>query len=374
MINERTFTIAAVVLCAGNGKRSGLSYNKILYRVGSKTVLENSLDRFVGIADRIVCVCSAVDREAVLSLTSGYENLTVVLGGATRTDSVRNALSVLENVDVVAIHDGARPFVTEEIIIRAVESAYAFGSGISALPVVDAIKASSGDTVHSLDKSTLKAAQTPQAFCLTEIKDAYNRISGSYADDCEVYERAGYSPRLTEGDYSNIKITTPEDLFRLTGDTRVGIGYDVHRMETGRRLILGGVLIPYEKGLLGHSDADALVHAVMDALLSAAGLPDIGVLFPDTDAAYEGADSIKLLDKVMAKVTNGGFRVQCVSAVVMAQRPKLAPYIGQMRKNIAEHCRVGISAVNISATTTEELGIIGEGKGIASSAFCLLVR
>lgn len=153
---------------------------------------------------------------------------------------------------------------------------------------------------------------------------------------------------------------------------RIGQGYDVHRLVENRRLILGGVEIEYEKGLLGHSDADVLVHAIMDALLGAAALGDIGHLFPDTDPEYSGADSLKLLEVVCSRIRNSGFEIENIDSTVIAQKPKLAPFILQMRKNIAECCKIDISQVSVKATTEEKLGFTGAGEGISSTAVCLL--
>ena len=153
---------------------------------------------------------------------------------------------------------------------------------------------------------------------------------------------------------------------------RIGQGYDVHRLVENRRLILGGVEIEYEKGLLGHSDADVLVHAIMDALLGAAALGDIGHLFPDTDPEYSGADSLKLLEVVCSRIRNSGFEIENIDSTVIAQKPKLAPFILQMRKNIAERCKIDISQVSVKATTEEKLGFTGAGEGISSTAVCLL--
>ncbi len=255
------------------------------------------------------------------------------------------------------------------MIAASVKSAVETGSGIAAVPVTDTIKATdeNGKTV-TLERSRLFAVQTPQTFRYDEILSAYRSFKGTATDDSAVYEAAGYAPSFIEGSPDNIKITTANDLFGHNRSDKTGIGFDVHELKENRKLILGGVEIPYEKGLYGHSDADVLVHSVTDGVLSAAGLPDIGVLFPDDDPAYEGANSVELLKKVREEAAENGYLAANVSAVVMAQRPKLAGYIPLMRKNIAAALGLTAENVNVSATTTEHLGIIGEGKGMAASA------
>jgi len=176
---------------------------------------------------------------------------------------------------------------------------------------------------------------------------------------------------LTDGEAKNDKITYLSDLYEK-GAARVGVGYDVHPLVKGRPLVLGGVTIPHDKGLLGHSDADAVTHAIMDALLTAAGLPDIGHYFPPSDPAYEGADSLKLLEKVVSLIKERGYRTRNVSATVMAQKPKLAPYLPQMEERIAAAIGIAPSQVTFAATTTEKLGIVGEERGIAAEAVALL--
>lgn len=367
--------ISAVIVCAGKGERSGLPYNKVLHHIGHKTVLEMTLDAFrLTKVGHITVVTSEVDICAVRDITSEYGDISVVLGGATRAQSVQAGLAA-HACDIVLIHDGARPYVTPEIIDRTIDSAIRYGSGIAAVPSVDTVKRLDGEGVaHSLPRAQLHNAQTPQAFRYTEILDAYNRTSGTFTDDAEVYESAGYSPRLVYGSYDNIKVTTPNDFITLPRSCRIGVGFDVHRLTENRKLILGGVTIDYELGLLGHSDADVLTHAIMDALLSAANLPDIGVLFPDTDERYLGISSIILLKEVLRHIERSGLKIGNISAVIIAQKPKLAPVIADIRHSLANVLGIEITQINVSATTTENLGIIGEGKAIAASASCILTE
>ena len=364
--------IAAVIVCAGKGERSGLAYNKILHLIGRKTVLEKSLDAFLNTRVRhITVVTSKDDISAVRDITSAYDGISVVVGGDTRAKSVYLGLQAYP-CDIVLIHDGARPYVTTDIIERAIDSAIERGSGIAAVPCVDTVKRVQGGKAHSLPRAELYNAQTPQAFRYTEIMDAYNRANGVFTDDAEVYENAGYTPRLVDGAYDNVKLTTPADFVASAKSSRIGIGFDIHRLVEGRKLILGGVTLGYHLGLLGHSDADVLTHAIMDALLSAADLPDIGVLFPDTDDEYLGISSITLLKHVLGEVERKGFSIGNISAVVIAQQPKLAPVIADIRRSLADALNIDIKQINVSATTTEKLGLIGEGNAIAANASCIL--
>ena len=238
--------IDAVVLCAGKGERTGLEYNKVLYVVGQKTVLETTLDVFARTeVERIVLVISRDDEKAISPLVKPYRNVKTVYGGATRTESVRLGLKALSGCDIVVIHDGARPFVTADTIAASIESAQRFGSGIAAVPTVDTIKqVEDGAIVRSLDRSILYNIQTPQTFRYAEILEAYETASGVYTDDSEVYEKAGHVPHIVRGAYDNIKLTTPADLIKAPTGVRIGVGYDLHRLVNDRPLILGGSTAP----------------------------------------------------------------------------------------------------------------------------------
>ena len=230
------------------------------------------------------------------------------------------------------------------------------------------------------DRSTLYAVQTPQCFdraaylaALDELDEEKVRL---VTDDCSLFELTGRTVQLTQGDYANLKITTREDLPRPVQKEepkmRIGHGYDVHRLVEDRKLILGGVEVPFEKGLLGHSDADVLTHAVMDAVLGAAALGDIGKHFPDNDPAYAGADSLKLAQHVARILQEKGWRIENIDATLLCQRPKLAPHIPAMRANLAAAFGLPVEAVSVKATTEEHLGFTGEGLGIAAHAVALI--
>lgn len=311
--------------------------------------------------------------------------VTVVKGGASRPESVLAGLAALpQETELAAIHDGARPLVTETVIAEAVEAAERCGAAAPAVAVHDTIKQAENGIVRATpERKTLFAVQTPQVFDVRLLKQSLTAALErgiALTDDCSAVEAAGGTVVLTQGSEENLKITTPVDLtlaeaiLKRRKTMRIGHGYDVHRLTRGRRLILGGVEIPFERGLDGHSDADVLIHALMDALLGAAALRDIGVLFPDNDPAYKGISSMLLLDKVMQALENAGYRVGNADVTVLAQRPKLKDYIPAMRENLARAMKIPTDCVNVKATTEEGLGFTGSGEGIACHAVCLLER
>jgi len=373
----------AILLAAGRSERMG--DNKMLFDILGRTVLERSFEALSSCPeiDEIVLVASEETLSACESLAARSDKpARVVLGGARRQDSVLNGLRAIRNCDIAVIHDGARPFVTWEMLVDSIRSAEKHGSGVAAVPVTDTVKYAPGGVVQrTIDRTDLYRMQTPQTFRLQEILAAYEaHIGEDVTDDAALFSAAGHEVRLIAGSEENIKLTLPEDLQRARaiaagregGRTRVGCGEDYHILSEGRRLVLGGVDIPFEKGLLGHSDADVLTHAVMDALLGAAALGDIGAHFPDTDEAYAGANSIELLKRVRALIEQAGFRVCNVDATILAQRPKLSPHIWRMRENIAAALRIPPASVGVKATTTEGMGEIGRGEGMAARAVALL--
>jgi 2-C-methyl-D-erythritol 4-phosphate cytidylyltransferase/2-C-methyl-D-erythritol 2,4-cyclodiphosphate synthase len=338
----------------------------------------------------------ALVRERAFSKTTS-----VVLGGDARQDSVRNGLAALPpDCDVVVIHDGARCLVDCDTITASIQAAREHGACVVAVPVIDTIKLSNdGCFVDStLDRRKLYAVQTPQTFRFSVITQAFERAYNDGfvgTDDASFVERLGWPVAIVRGSYENFKITVPSDIvlasallrgregctdMAKTNNTdidapairRVGHGYDIHRFQEGRRLVLGGVYFPEENGLLGHSDADVLLHAVADAVLGAAGAGDIGKLFPDTDPQYKDADSLELLRHVRAVIDSQGWVVDNVDVTLIAQRPRIAGHTSDMADNIA--CALGIEpeCVNVKATTAEGLGAIGECLGIECHAVAML--
>ncbi|PWM72241.1 MAG: 2-C-methyl-D-erythritol 2,4-cyclodiphosphate synthase [Bacillota bacterium] len=360
--------VSTVIPAAGVGSRAGFGQNKLLQKLGDETVIEKTVRAFTasGLVDEIVIVASGEDGKIMRGL---FPSATFALGGATRTESVKNGLKAASG-DIVLVHDGARPFVTAEIIGRCIESVKRFGSGVAAVTAADTLAAGENGTLTRVyGKEGNFILQTPQAFLRGELLSAYEKARGSFPDESSLYLRYVGNPHLVEGSRENRKLTFRED---FGCPFRTGCGYDTHELVTGRKLILCGVEIPHDKGLLGHSDADAPAHALTDALLSAAGLKDIGTYFPDTDAAYEGADSMELLRKVVSLLKERKLRPVNASITVLAQKPKLAPYIDNMKANIAAALKIDVSSVGVSATTTERLGFVGREEGIAAYASALI--
>ena len=304
----------------------------------------------------------------------------IVYGGKERQDSVANALSAIEKADIVAMHDGARCFVKPEVIRQCVYEAKKSGAAAAGVRTTDTIKRTKdGYITETLDRAELINIQTPQVFSFELIKKAHRKAEEDGfigTDDCSLVERLGAAITFVEADSSNIKVTTPEDIAlakRIAGErVRVGTGYDVHRLVEGRPLVLGGETIAYTHGLLGNSDADVLLHAIMDAMLGAAACRDIGYHFPCTDE-FKGADSLGLLSETADIIKGEGYEVTGIDATVIAQRPKVSPHIDNMRANIAKTLGLDIKYVSVKATTTEGLGFEGEGKGISAMATVTVV-
>ena len=374
----------AVVVAAGRGVRMGAAVNKVLLPLCGEPVIRHAVRAFCEAdeIDGVVVVASADETEQMRAVLCGLEKVcAIVPGGSTRQESVKNGLDALpKEARIALVHDGARPLISRELIARCIRQTEDCGSAVVCTPVTDTVKVEKdGCVVRTLDRSQLRAVQTPQCFFAGELKAAYEaaaRDGVSVTDDASVMEYAGHSVHLLESSEINFKLTTPEDLRRaedIIGERkfmqrlpRTGFGYDVHKLVSGRRLILCGKEIPWEKGLDGHSDADVAVHALMDALLGAACLGDIGRLYPDNDPAFEGADSMKLLADVLRRVKDAGYAVVHADVTIVAQKPKLMPYMDEMRRNL-ENAMPG-AQVNVKATTTERLGFEGRGEGISAQA------
>lgn len=384
MYNSRE--VAVIIAAAGKESRIGGSVPKQFLEIAGEPVLIRTLRAFSSLEeiDHIFVVtgesyishCEKIIRENHIPKVRA-----VVKGGAERQDSVYNALrqaaADIPDIEYILIHDGARPFVSSNVILNVIKSAADKGAAVACVPMKDSIRQLLPEPLEgsrSVDRSRYFAVQTPQGFKLSSILDAYERAykEGFYGtDDAALAERAGYHVATAEGDYANIKITTRED---LPMENRVGTGFDVHAFEEGRELVLGGVSIPYEKGLAGHSDADVLIHALMDSMLGAAALGDIGRHFPDNDSRYLGISSMVLLREVRDILSGKAYRVGNIDITVMAQAPKISPYIEQMRENIAEVLGIEKSRINIKGTTTERLGFVGRKEGIAAEAVCFIYR
>jgi 2-C-methyl-D-erythritol 4-phosphate cytidylyltransferase/2-C-methyl-D-erythritol 2,4-cyclodiphosphate synthase len=334
--------------------------------------------------------------EIVLAVPSGFADrvpaaarLQVVTGGARRQDSMANAFArVSAEADVVLVHDAARPFVSEALISATIAAASEHGAAIAALPVRDTVKrtASTGSLRairETLPRDEIVLAQTPQGFRRDILADALAAARDlDVTDEAMLVERAGIPVYVVEGDPANVKITTPEDITmarrqtsqRAAAESRIGTGYDLHRLVSGRPLILAGVRIPFEMGLQGHSDADIVCHAVTDAILGAAALGDIGLMFPDTDPKWKDADSLQLLRAAADVVRQAGFAVNNIDVTVIAERPRLRPHIDEMRANLARMLGVEVAAVSVKGKTNETVDATGRGEAMSCHAVALLTR
>lgn len=372
--------IGAIIAAAGSGSRMGGDKPKQFLNVDGIPVIAKTYRAFAN--------CDMID---VIYVVTGEDMMQqcknhmvpyldtkqlkkfggIVSGGNERQDSVYYALIAVKEqggVDYVLIHDAARPFVTGKIIETTVKAAESRDAAIVCVRPKDTIR-----TVdETLDRRSLMIVQTPQGFRFDLLMNAYEKAyaDGYYGtDDASLVERIGVHPALVEGSYANIKLTTREDLPSVT---RIGKGFDVHRLVEERKCIIGGVDIPNKKGLLGHSDADVLTHAVMDALLGAAALGDIGRIFPDSDEQFKDADSIKMLEQVGYMIREKGYGISNIDATVICERPKISPYVEEMIENIAKALKIDSDRINIKGTTTEKLGFTGRKEGIAAEAVCIL--
>lgn len=373
--------VSLILTCAGKGSRTGFSHNKLLETIDGKTVLERVFFAFENShhVDEYIVTVSPDDEKAFKSLLP--DKAILVRGGKTRSESVKNGLNHATG-DIVLVHDGARPFVTTEIIKDCIESVIKYRSGIASIPSVNTIaRQKDGEILESLGKNDLLEIQTPQGFYLNDLKYAY-ALAGEedFPDESSVYLKFIGKPKPSLGDKNNVKLTFREDFSTpFMGidegkDVRTGVGFDCHKLVKNRPLILGGIKIEHDKGLLGHSDADVLTHAIMDAILSACALRDIGYHFPDNDPKYEGANSMDLLKEVINLIDQKGYKVSSVSAVIMAEKPKLSPRIPTICENLALALNLTTDKIGLVATTLEGLGFVGREEGICVNATAVIVK
>jgi 2-C-methyl-D-erythritol 4-phosphate cytidylyltransferase/2-C-methyl-D-erythritol 2,4-cyclodiphosphate synthase len=386
----------ALIPAGGAGKRLKAQKAKQYLLLDHLPVLVHTLKVFqqAEIIDEIILVLPPDDIASAQKQLINKYGLTkvkaAVAGGKERQDSVRNGLAAINGeCDIVVIHDAVRPFVTQELIKQVVAAAKTTGAASVGVKAKDTIKETKKDNmvVATIPRQNLWLTQTPQAFKFELLKKAYKTAYDKKfygTDDASLIERIGAKVKMVDGSYENIKITTPEDLIMAEAlmknkkggamNFRNGFGYDCHRFAAGRKLILGGVEIPFDRGLQGHSDADALIHAICDALLGAAGCGDIGRHFPDTDSAYKDISSIILLKRVRKIIEEKGFSINNIDATVVMEKPKLAPYVAQMMSNIARTLEIAETAVNIKAKTNEGMGFVGRNEGVAVFAVATIIK
>ncbi|MBO5926406.1 MAG: 2-C-methyl-D-erythritol 2,4-cyclodiphosphate synthase [Clostridia bacterium] len=368
--------VTAIIAAAGKGSRSGLNENKIFYEINGEPIILKTVKLFneASRIDEIVVVYTKGEKDKIKGILSPFitKPLRYVEGGETRFLSVKNALLTVDS-GAVLIHDGARPNLTNETLEKCIKSVLTKGSGVVCSAPVDTLVETDGkECIIASSRKNKWIAKTPQAFMVDKLKFAYELAGNGedFTDDAGVYCAYIGKCALVKDEGQNKKLTYPED-FQTIIPNRTGVGYDLHRLGEDRKLILGGVEIPYKKGLIGHSDADVLTHAVMDALLSSANLRDIGYHFSDKDSKYKDISSMVLLKKVLEMLKEKGVKPLFVSAVIMAEKPKLMHYIPKITESLAKALNLPTEKVGISATTLEGIGIVGREEGIASTAYVL---
>jgi 2-C-methyl-D-erythritol 4-phosphate cytidylyltransferase/2-C-methyl-D-erythritol 2,4-cyclodiphosphate synthase len=398
--DEPVNKISVVIAAGGTGARMGASVPKQFIRIGGRPILVRTIDALFDL-DNLALVIIALPEEHIAETEAMLRERTwpipviCIRGGKTRQQSVHNGVrQVPEDIDLILVHDAVRPFCDAAMLKRVAEAAARIGAAVPALPATETIQrvARNGRILKTPPREELFAIQTPQGFRAGILRSALDRASAEGfegTDESSVVRWAGHRVMIVPGSPENIKITRPIDLevaAKLVGELqtnlstqghsmmRIGYGIDYHRLVEGRKLILGGVEIPFEKGLEGHSDADALLHAICDAMLGAAALGDIGRHFPDSDPIHRNRASIEFLIEVKTKIAHAGWSVANIDATILAQRPKLAGYFDSMRRNIAQALGLDAGAVNVKATTTEGLNAEGRGEGISAQAVVMLTR
>lgn len=378
---------AAIVVAAGKGLRVGGEVPKQFRLLRGKPVLRWSIEALTHAgADSIIVVVSPDARAAAEAALTGCAGVRLVDGGATRQESVHNGLEALAEAapDRVLIHDAARPDLPEAVIARLLAALDGHPGAIPVLPVVDsiAVAGEGGVMAGKAERELLRRVQTPQAFRYPAILAAHRAWEGApdAGDDAQVLMASNGSALLVDGDERLKKITFAEDLMDQTATPdsgpafRIGQGFDVHRLEAGEELWLGGVVIPHDKGLAGHSDADVALHAITDAVLGAVGEGDIGTHFPPSDPQWRGARSGRFLEHAVSLARTAGYAIANVDLTLICEAPKIGPHRPAMRAEVARLMALDEGAVSIKATTTEKLGFTGRGEGIAAQAIVLVTR
>ena len=374
---------AVLILAGGSGSRVGADMPKQYLSVGSVPVIRRTVEAFLShpAVDVVQVVIGADDADRCAAALDGLDIPAPVAGGASRQESGRNGLEALEpsNPEFVLIHDAARPFVDPATIDRVIEALADAPAVLPAVPVADTLKRSAGAppvVAETVNRQNIWRAQTPQGFRFADILTAHRNAAGlEMTDDTAVAEHAGLTVSLVHGSEENFKITTPEDLRRaeritgnMTGETRIGSGFDVHAFGDGDKVILCGIEIAHDRALEGHSDADVALHAVTDALLGAIAEGDIGSHFPPSDPQWRGAASRMFLEHAASLITGRNGSIGNIDLTIICEAPKIGPHRDAMRQSLSEMLNIEPDRVSVKATTTEKLGFTGRGEGIAAQA------
>ncbi|MCP4014221.1 MAG: 2-C-methyl-D-erythritol 4-phosphate cytidylyltransferase, partial [Phycisphaeraceae bacterium] len=379
---------AGVIVAAGRSTRFGGSLPKQYRQIAGRSVLEHAvrcIEKNPAVGGVVVVLAASEmggEREATVRAWPGVTD--VVEGGATRSDSVRRGLDAVQDFRFVLIHDAARPVARAPVVAAVVEATRRHGAAIPTVEVTDTVKRVDDEDwiVGTVDRASLRLAQTPQGFRVDWIVEALEHAGATgVTDEGVALERAGRRVARVDGDPDNLKITSAADLERARGslegvsmDLRVGTGFDIHRRGGDRPLTLGGVVFEGEVGLVGHSDADVVYHAAMDAVLGAASMGDIGEHFPPDDPRFAGADSGELAATVADRIGEAGFEIVNLDLMLLAETPKIRPRVEEMQAAIAASFGLEAGRVGLKATTLESLGALGRGEGIACQSVALLRR
>ena len=377
-------SIAALLMAAGSGTRFGAAQPKQYLPLLGRPVIRHAAEALLaeGLVDILLPVCAAGEEARIAGLLDGLPVLPAVAGGATRQASVRAGLEALAGraPEVVLVHDAARPVVPRGTIAALLEALQGAPGAIPAQPVADTLKRGDGTAIlETVPRAGLYRAQTPQGFRFGTLLAAHRAAGGEATDDAQLLELAGERVMLVAGSETNVKITFPEDLERVAGQLqgrlipRVGTGFDVHRTEAGRRMVLCGVVVPCEFGLEGHSDADVGIHALCDAIYGALAEGDIGRWFPPSEMRWKDADSAQFLRHAAGRVAARGGVIANVDVTILCERPKIGPHREAMQARLAELMGVDPAIVGVKATTTERLGFTGRGEGIAAQAAAMVL-
>jgi 2-C-methyl-D-erythritol 4-phosphate cytidylyltransferase / 2-C-methyl-D-erythritol 2,4-cyclodiphosphate synthase len=384
-LQNENIRVAAVVVAAGRGLRAGGDRPKQYRHILGDPVIRPSLltlARHRAIA-AVQPVIHADDAALYRAATAGLELLPPVNGGAARQASVRAGLEALEESrpDLVLVHDAARPFASDALITRAITAARASGAAVPVIPVADTVKTvdASGAVTGTIDRAHLRMVQTPQAFGFAALLEAHRRAQAAgredFTDDAALMEWAGCKVTTFEGEAGNVKLTTNEDFARAEAaklaalsDVRTGFGFDVHQFGDGDHVMLGGVRIPHKQGLSGHSDADVVLHALVDAILGALADGDIGVHFPPTDPQWRGASSDRFLAFAVERLRARGGVIAHLDVTVVCEAPRIGPHRDAIRSRVADIAGISVDRVGVKATTSEKMGFTGRGEGMAAFA------
>lgn len=370
--------IAAIIAAAGSGERFGASIPKALIQLGDRTLLEHAISAISSVADQIIVTAPAGYKDQIRALVG--DGITVVTGGATRSDSVRAGLAAINGAEFVLVHDAARPLATRELAARVVAALKA--GDVAVIPGLNQIDTMTdvdkeGYATATPDRSQLRRVQTPQGFALKVLQEAHSS-AGDATDDAALVANAGHKVRIIEGEERALKITTPSDLaiaLAYLGDAHsfsTGVGVDAHAFATGRELWLAGLHWPDEMGVEGHSDGDVAAHAICDALFAATGLGDLGSNFGTSRPEYAGASGVTLLRETLAIISKSGYFISHISVQIIGNRPR----IGARRVEAISTLSAALGGVEVAilATTTDGMGLTGEGKGIAAIASALVIK